>query len=156
MHYCHELHNHIHVFPSFQQDSECSKILSAQAWRWRAIETDRWHSRMNDVNPRGAASHGLSRATAHVSTTVSVRSEINGLEITKESLSRGHWMLHAYGQIGSQLLSEAPPTSYWHAYYWLHLHMGWLYDRDREIDGRWMLVILWGSSSPTSGNVWSQ
>ena len=34
-------------------------------------------------------------------------------------------MLHAYGQIGSQLLSEAPPTSYWHAYYWLHLHMRW-------------------------------
>jgi hypothetical protein len=73
----------------------------------------------------GAAPHGLSRDAVHVSTAVSVRPEIDGLEITWESLSRGHWMLQAYGQISSQLLSEASSTSYWHAYYWLHLHMRW-------------------------------
>ena len=73
----------------------------------------------SDVNPVGAASRGLSRATAHVSTAMAVRSEMNGLEIARESPSRGRC---TYGQ-NAQLLSEATSTSYWLAYYWLHLHM---------------------------------
>lgn len=104
------------------------------------METHRWHSRMSDVNPGGAASHGLSRAAANVSTSRAVGSWINSFGIIRESLSRGHWMLHVYGQ-SAWLLSEAS-TYYWRAYYWLHLHMMWY--REKSTDGCCIyIVILW-------------
>jgi hypothetical protein len=66
--------NHIQ-FPTFQDSDKCSRIESY-------LLTRRWWPATLTV---GAASHGLSRGTTHVSAAVAIWSRINGLEIVSRS-----------------------------------------------------------------------
>jgi hypothetical protein len=84
-------HINIYLFPNFE-DRECA----LKSYLHKLDDDIIGHPKLtagivtSDVNPVGAASRGLSRATAHVSMAMAVRSEMNGLEISRESPSRGH------------------------------------------------------------------